>query len=97
MARSGRHSNERDLLAQLQHRYGADRVAPGSSESGAFVAVQAIGGAVTFGSGCSAIKGDAPNQGDTLPEGERLFLPFDTVVVDGGSAGALFAFHADNK
>lgn len=89
-------TNERDLLAQLLGRYGFSRIASGNSDSpneGAFDYVQAIGGSLTFGGGCEVVAGDAPNQGDTLPEGDIVRGPFKTVDVDGNSSGVAYAYY----
>lgn len=80
-------------LAQANGRFGFKRIPDGGSASGRFAFVKAVGGDVTFDSGCTVDSGDAPSSGDVLQQGDTLPAPFTDVDIQSTSGGALYAYY----
>lgn len=84
-----------DLIAKLNNftsgEAGFDIVTGTTNNDKLYFAVKAMNGDVTFGGGNTVrSRGDAPESGDVLPQGDVLYGNFDDLDV---SSGKLYAYY----
>lgn len=86
IAANWRHGLGQGGFKRIEGGTGTDTYDEANNGGNTIVAILAVNGDVTFASGCTAVRGDAPSSGDVIPQGQLLLAPLNKVVLTSGVA-----------